>query len=106
LGSTITHLIPLTGGARFPSSGGGAVPGLPKPRSNIAFAADRRVPAATSASFMSSTITWIAASPWSRASSLMSSGKSVSSVIMKRKVVDLVERFNSVEAVARNNKAA
>jgi len=60
--------------------------GLPKPRANMACAADTRVLAATALSFMMSASTWSAAWPYSRARALMSSG--VSSVFMENRVGD------------------
>jgi len=102
LGSTLARLKRLIGAARGRSFACAA--GLPKPRSNMAFAADTRVPAATVLSFMMSASTWIAARPYARARALMSSG--VSSVFMENRVGDEEKRINWVWGAGANNKKA
>jgi hypothetical protein len=102
LGSTLARSKRLIVAARGRSFACAA--GLPKPRSNMAFAADTRVPAATFLSCMMSASTWIAARPYARARALMSSG--VSSVFMENRVGDEEKRINWVWGAGVNYKKA
>jgi len=102
LGSALARSKRLIGAARGRSFAFAA--GLPKPRSNMAFAADTRVLAATALSFMMSASTWSAAWPYSRARALMSSG--VSSVFMENRVGIQGTRINRVWGAGANYKKA
>jgi len=77
----------------FPFSGGCAAT-LPQARSSKVRAADSRAPAGASAWLMISTSTAIAILLCARASTLMSSGISVSTVIMKKQMAVFLERIN------------